>query len=151
VELWEGSVQCRDLPAGSWAVGERLVAARAAVLATGKFIGGGIERDRRFRETVVGLPVFAGAQQVGGGFVGDLLGERVESDQVAFRAGVRIDEALRPLGADGGPASKTLFAAGSVIRGYDPASDKTGLGVAIFTGYLAGEAAAAAAKEVKAR
>jgi len=34
-----------------------------------------------------------------------------------------------------------LFAAGSVISGYDPAADKTGLGVAIFTGYLAGEAA----------
>jgi glycerol-3-phosphate dehydrogenase subunit B len=69
----------------------------------------------------------------------------VESDQVAFRAGVRIDETLRPLRADGGAASPSLFAAGSVIRGYDPASDKTGLGVAIFTGYLAGEAAAEAA------
>ena len=46
------------------------------------------------------------------------------------------------LGADGLPFHPRLYAAGSVISGYDPAGDKTGLGVAIFTGYLAGEAAA---------
>ncbi|HYV43530.1 MAG TPA: FAD-binding protein, partial [Myxococcaceae bacterium] len=126
VELAEGAVECRDLQAGSWVIGERPVAARAAVLATGKFLGGGIERAGRFRETVLGLPVFAGARRVGEEYVGDLLDERVESDQVAFRAGVRIDEALRPVRADGVPASPALFAAGSVIRGYDPASDKTG-------------------------
>jgi glycerol-3-phosphate dehydrogenase subunit B len=150
VALVEGAAGCRDLQAGRWEVGERPLAARAAVLASGKFIGGGIERAGRFRETVLGLPVYAGAQRVGEEQMSDLLDERVASDQVAFRAGVRIDEALRPLLADGGPASPSLFAAGSVIRGYDPASDKTGLGVAIFTGYLAGEAAAAAAKAVTA-
>ena len=146
VELVEAQVRCRDLPAGQYAVGERLLTARAAVLATGKFLGGGIERNGRFQETVIGLPVFAGAHRVGEEYVGDLLDERVESDQVAFRAGVRIDGALHPLLADGGLASPSLFAAGSVIRGYDPATDKTGLGVAIFTGYLAGESAAAAIK-----
>jgi anaerobic glycerol-3-phosphate dehydrogenase len=35
-----------------------------------------------------------------------------------------------------------MYAAGSVIGGYDPAADKTGLGVATFTGFLAGESAA---------
>ncbi|HZN95626.1 MAG TPA: FAD-binding protein [Myxococcales bacterium] len=146
VEVVEAAAECRDLQAGSYALGERGVTARAAVLASGKFLGGGIERAGRFRETVFGLPVFAGARLVGGEYVGDLLGERVESDQVAFHAGVRIDGSLRPLRADGAPASPSLFAAGSVIRGYDPASDKTGLGVAIFTGFLAGEEAAAAAR-----
>ena len=99
----------------------------------------------------VGLPVFSGTRRLGEEYVGDLLDERAESDQVAFRAGVRIDEALRPVRADAVPASLALFAAGSVIRGYDPASDKTGLGVAIFTGYLAGEAAAEVAKGLPAR
>jgi glycerol-3-phosphate dehydrogenase subunit B len=145
VELVEAPVRCQDLPSSRFEVGDRLLSAGAAVLASGKFLGGGIERVGRFRETVFGLPVFAGTQRAGDEYVGDLLDDRVESDQVAFHAGVRIDESLRPLSADGGPASPSLFAAGSVIRGYDPASDKTGLGVAIFTGYLAGEAAAAAA------
>jgi glycerol-3-phosphate dehydrogenase subunit B len=142
VEVVDAAVECRDLVTMRFALGERMVTARTAVLASGKFIGGGIERSTRFRETVFGLPVFVGAHLVGDEYVGDLLDERVASDQAAFRAGVRIDDSLRPLVADGSLASPALFAAGSVIRGYDPASDKTGLGVAIFTGYLAGVAAA---------
>lgn len=149
VELREVAAECRDLRSGVFGLGGEGVTARAAVLATGKFIGGGIERARRFRETVLGLPVYAGSRRVGEEYMGDLLSEHVESDQAAFRAGVRIDGQLRPLGADGAPASPALFAAGSVIRGYDPSSDKTGLGVAIFTGYLAGEAAAAAALQAR--
>jgi hypothetical protein len=36
-----------------------------------------------------------------------------------------------------------LFAAGALLGGYDQASDGSGLGVAVFTGYLSGQAAAA--------
>jgi glycerol-3-phosphate dehydrogenase subunit B len=114
----------------------------AVVLATGKFIGGGIARDQRFTETVLGLPVFAGARELGQEYIGELLSESLVADQVAFRAGVHVDGSLRPLEASGRPAHPRLFAAGSVLTGYDPSSDKTGLGVAIFTGYLAGELAA---------
>jgi len=120
----------------------RSIPADAVVLATGKFIGGGIVRERHFFEPVFGLPVFAGAKVLGEQFVGDLMGERVVSEHLAFRAGVRVDASLQPLGVDGKAVSPHLFAAGSVIAGYDPAVDKSGLGVAIFTGYLAGEAAA---------
>jgi glycerol-3-phosphate dehydrogenase subunit B len=42
------------------------------------------------------------------------------------------------------PPHPRLFAAGAVLCGYDAVYDKSGLGVAIFTGYLAGEAAARA-------
>ena len=35
-----------------------------------------------------------------------------------------------------------IFAAGAVVRGHDPASDGTGMGVAVFTGWLAGRSAA---------
>lgn len=114
----------------------------AVVLATGKYIGGGIARERRFRETVLNLPVFAGGRRVSDEFIGELLADAPASEQIAFRAGVRIDGSLRPLGVDGRPVHPRLHAAGSVLAGYDPATDKTGLGVAIFTGYLAGELAA---------
>ena len=114
----------------------------AVVLATGKFIGGGITRERRFTETVLDLPVFAGGRRVRDEYIGELLSESAVSDHVAFRAGVRTDGTLRPLGTDGAPVHPRLYAAGSVLCGYDPATDKTGLGVAIFTGYLAGEWAA---------
>ncbi|HYX91785.1 MAG TPA: FAD-binding protein [Myxococcaceae bacterium] len=113
----------------------------AVVLATGKFIGGGVERTHRFTETVLGLPVFSGARELRDEYIGELLSENLAADQVAFRAGVQVDGSLRPLDASGRPAHPRLFAAGAVLTGHDPSSDKTGLGVAIFTGYLAGELA----------
>lgn len=129
---------------GVFLVGAEEVRPDAVVLATGKYIGGGISRAERFCETVFDLPVIAGGRRVTDEFIGDLLAENAVQEHAAFRAGVRVDATLRPLLADGRPAHERLFAAGSVICGYDPATDKTGLGVAIFTGYLAGEAAAKA-------
>ncbi|HLL54808.1 MAG TPA: FAD-binding protein, partial [Myxococcaceae bacterium] len=123
-------------------MGDALTAS-AIVLATGKFIGGGIARRGGFVETLLGLPVYSGARRLTDEYVGTLLDSRMDGDHAAFRAGVRIDASLRPLGEDGAPAFPHIYAAGSVIQGYDAAADKTGLGVAIFTGYLAGEAAAA--------
>jgi glycerol-3-phosphate dehydrogenase subunit B len=37
---------------------------------------------------------------------------------------------------------ENVFAAGAVVGGHDPASDGTGMGVAMLTGFLAGRAAA---------
>jgi glycerol-3-phosphate dehydrogenase subunit B len=121
--------------------GDRRIKPHAVILATGKFIAGGIERRLEFRETVFGLPVFSDGQLLRDQYIGELVDEELMGEQPAFRAGVRIDDHLRPLGLDGTPFSPRLYAAGSVIAGYDPAVDKTGLGVAIFTGYLAGEEA----------
>jgi glycerol-3-phosphate dehydrogenase subunit B len=118
------------------------VPADSVVLATGRFIGGGIRRDLAFAETIFNLPVFSSSERLDRQFIGKLLDRRSASGHEAFRAGLRIDDRLRPLTASGDAASSRLFAAGSVISGYDPAFDKTGLGVAIFTGYLAGLAAA---------
>jgi glycerol-3-phosphate dehydrogenase subunit B len=86
--------------------------------------------------------VYSGARRLGEEYVGGLLDSVSDGDHAAFRAGVRIDASLRPLDENGEPAYRHIYAAGSVIQGYDAAADKTGLGVAIFTGYLAGEAAA---------
>lgn len=143
IVVLEAELQAAAFAGGPFVLSDgKVVSAEAVVLATGKYIGGGIVRERRFREPIFDLPVFAGGALMGEQFVGDLLGERVVSDHAAFRAGVRIDANLQPVGVDGRPVSPHLFAAGSVIAGYDPALDKSGLGVAIFTGYLAGEAAA---------
>ena len=117
------------------------IQATAVVLATGKFIGGGVVRQQRFKEPIFDLPLFAGGTRVEDQYIGDLLAEKFEGEHQVFRVGVRIDSSLHPLDLRGQPMDPQLFAAGSVISGYDPAADKTGLGVAIFTGYLAGEAA----------
>jgi glycerol-3-phosphate dehydrogenase subunit B len=124
-------------------MGQALTAS-AVVLATGKYIGGGIaRRGGRFVETLLGVPVFSGSRRLTDEYVGALLDRTMDGDHAVYRAGVRIDASLRPLDESGAPAFPHVYAAGSVIQGYDAAADKTGLGVAIFTGFLAGEAAAA--------
>jgi len=103
------------------------VRARAVVLATGRFVGGGIRGGAALREPVFDLPVEGDAR----------------AGEAIFAAGVRIDERLRPLDRDGAVRAPGLFACGAVIGGNDPARDGAGLGLSWFTGWLAGEAAAA--------
>ncbi len=108
------------------------------VLATGKFIGGGIKHDGRLREPVFDLPVFVKDRPVGDTILMDLVTERITDRQELFASGVRVDGLLRPLGADGVPVYENLRCAGSVIGGYDPMFDRCGAGVSIITGVLAG-------------
>lgn len=122
------------------------VRAAAVVLATGKFLGGGLVRRYAIAETVFGLPVWLGQALESTRWPGDLTANELAAEQPYFRAGLRIDGRLRPLGADGGPARPDLFACGALLAGNDAARDGAGLGLAIFTGYLAGREAAAAAQ-----
>ena len=57
--------------------------------------------------------------------------------------GISIGPDLRPTGARGEVLYENLYAAGSVIGGYDPTAERCGPGVDIVTGYLAGRNAAA--------
>jgi glycerol-3-phosphate dehydrogenase subunit B len=122
------------------------VRAGAVVLATGKFLGGGLARRNVVEETVFGLPVWPGAPVEPTRWPGDLTAADLAAEQAYFRAGVRTDDRLRPLGASGGPARPDLFACGAVLAGNDAARDGAGLGLAVFTGYLAGRGAAAVAR-----
>jgi glycerol-3-phosphate dehydrogenase subunit B len=66
-----------------------------------------------------------------------------EGEQPLFAAGVRIDTRLRPLDGSDAPRFANLFAAGDLLGSFDPARDRTGLGVALISGRRAGEEAAA--------
>ena len=68
--------------------------------------------------------------------------ERFTNAQPIFRAGVRVDARLRPILNDGSVAYQNLFAAGSVICGYDHTSGEHGLGECLATGHLSGTYAA---------
>src|SRR5690606_37959754 len=105
----------------------RRLAERAVVLASGRYVGGGIERADRCREQVFDLPVDLHAP-------GEATAFLHLRPQPAFAAGVRVDAALRPLDRDGRPRAANLFAAGSVIGGSDPAVDGTGAGLSWCTG-----------------
>jgi glycerol-3-phosphate dehydrogenase subunit B len=103
------------------------------VLATGGFASGGLELDSswRARETALGLPV-AGVPAPGE--------PRFEPEYFAAhpmaRAGVAVDERLRPVGADG---FENVLVAGATLAGAEPWKEKSGDGLSVSTGHMAAE------------
>jgi glycerol-3-phosphate dehydrogenase subunit B len=121
----------------------------ALVLATGRFVGGGLrDRDGQLREELLDLPLFdLGDRRVDGLAPHALTRRDYEGEQPLFAAGVRTDERLRPLGEDGLPRLENLFAAGDLLGSFDPARDRTGIGVALLSGRRAGAEASRGAAE----
>ncbi|MFC4438925.1 MULTISPECIES: glycerol-3-phosphate dehydrogenase subunit GlpB [Natrialbaceae] len=103
------------------------------VLATGGLVGKGVrsERDRVF-EPVFDCHVPHAAERYDW-FVEDVFGE-----QPYARFGLVPDRELRPLDEDDEPEFSNLRAAGGVLGGYDYAAEKSGAGVSLATGYVAG-------------
>jgi glycerol-3-phosphate dehydrogenase subunit B len=104
------------------------------VLASGGLASGGLEvrLDGTLRETVADLPVWRPEAQwlVGRSFLephGHPLGV----------VGVRVDQAMRPLGPGGSPLYENLFAAGGLLAGADRAVEKSADGISCATGWRA--------------
>ena len=123
---------------------ERTVTAKNYVVATGKFISGGLVAGDFPKEPIFGLRLFSCDKSIDDTFIQDLLNRDVVGRQLFFSCGVHTDKTLRPLDRFGEPAYENLFAAGSIMGEYDYVTDKCGMGVAVLTGYLAGERAAGA-------
>jgi len=117
-------------------VGQEELVADAFVLATGRYIGGGLRRRRRADEPLLGLEVFFEGRPAAHD---RRLPHLLELDAApAFVEGLRTDEALRPVDAGGRVAYENLRAAGAVLGGWDEAGPE-GMGVPILTGWLAGK------------
>ena len=122
------------------------VDADALVLATGKFASGGLVHHRELMEPLLKLPVWIDGRLADASpRPGRYLAREVGGPHALMRAGLRVDARLRPLAADGSPAMANLYAAGSVLGGYDYVTGRCGLGTALITGHLAGAAAAGGA------
>lgn len=148
------AVLAGELRAPGGAPGARVEVADAAivagswVLATGRFVGGGLVRHGALAERAMGLPVEAAEGRdsgvhLAGRPAASLTVRDRRAPQPLLSAGLRVDPSLRPLDGRGRPIHPRLFAAGALVGGHEHASDGTGLGVAILTGWLAGRAAAA--------
>jgi glycerol-3-phosphate dehydrogenase subunit B len=106
------------------------------ILATGRFIGGGLAAARdAIRETLFGLPVAQPPTR-----------HLWHRDQFldprghpVNQAGLEIDDRFRPLGVDGSCAFENLFAVGSVLAHQDWVRTKCGAGLAIATAHAAVE------------
>ena len=105
---------------------------RGIVLATGRFLGGGLVADRNgIREALLDLPVYQPGKREDWHLQSflDPRGHPVN------RAGLAVDDLLRPLGADGGCTCENLFVAGSLLAHQDWKRMKCGSGLAIATAY----------------
>lgn len=107
--------------------------ARFFVLASGGFAARGLELDStgRVRETVFGLPV-AGVPNGRPSFRPGYF----ESHPLN-RAGIAVDERLRPVDANRRPVYENLYAAGATLAGAEPWREKSGDGISLATGYAA--------------
>lgn len=120
-------------------VGKEELPADAFVLATGRYIGGGLVGGRRQHEPLLGLEVFFGGRPATDD---PRLAHLVYLDSSpAFEAGLRTDSSLRPIDRDGGAPYANLRAAGAVLGGWDPPAG--GSAVPVLTGWLAGAWSAA--------
>ena len=111
---------------------EHIVDSRGVILASGRFIGGGLFADRtHIRETIFDLPVYQPDSRRGWHHR-DFLDPRGHSIN---QAGLKIDDSFRPLDDSGDPAFETLFAAGSILAHNDWKRLKCGAGLAIASAY----------------
>lgn len=117
------------------------VAGDEFVLATGRYIGGGLVKNGVVREPVFDLGVFHEGERVDRAHPARLRHLEYVSPEPAFRTGVLADPGLRPLDWEGRVRFENLRAAGSVLGGYDYGREY-GFGVPILTGWLAGAWAA---------
>lgn len=112
------------------------------VLATGGLASGGLVVEGRgaVSETVAGLPVRQPEGPVEDWYREDLL---AAAAQPVASAGLRFDEHLRPLGADGEPV-ENMFCCGGLLGGARRSQELSADGIAVASGHLAAQEALAA-------
>lgn len=116
----------------------------AVVLATGKFLGGGVRAEAPLRESLLGLPVMLDGELFDNGQPDPTryLAARPWQDHAVARLGVGLDARGRALGDEGRAWASNLYAAGRLVGGTHPALDGSAQGVDLVTGLCAGRAAA---------
>jgi len=111
---------------------ESSIRADAVLLATGRFLGGGLVSDHTaVSESVFDLPVYQPENREL--WHGDGLFE--PDGHAVNQAGLKTDDMMRPLDADGRPAFEKLFAAGIILAHQDWTRMKCGSGLSVATAY----------------
>jgi glycerol-3-phosphate dehydrogenase subunit B len=118
------------------------IEADVCILASGSFLGGGLKEEKDFlKESIFNLPVYssddANLEEV---CLEKLLSRNVfpKCGHELFSSGIKVNKKLQPISDEGEPVYSNLYAAGSILSGYNYMAEKSGMGVAIVTGYLAG-------------
>ncbi len=112
------------------------IKAKAAILATGRFLSGGLDaRIEGIKETLLDLPVSQPenrSQWYHKNYT-DPKGHPIN------KAGIRVNAQFRPLGENGMPYHPGLFAAGAILANQDWIRSRSGAGIAIASAFKAAQ------------
>jgi glycerol-3-phosphate dehydrogenase subunit B len=114
------------------------LAADKVILATGKFIGGGIQDRGSLREPIFGLPLFLQGKPLEQWQRSDLLNAKPTAHQPLFSAGIRVNHAGQVLGNQGEILWENLFACGRTLSGIGVGGDRSASAVSLVSGAVAG-------------
>ena len=119
---------------------EFTLSAKNLILATGRFLSGGLlaDRIRGVSEPLLHLPVKAPENRV-------FWHKEDYFDHQGHplnRAGIVVDRDFRPLDASGAPVAPNLYAAGSILADQDWVREKSGAGIALASALRAVESMA---------
>ena len=112
------------------------------VLATGKFIGGGINTQNGYSESVFNMPLFYNGRPLPETVKEPMFENDYFKKHQAFSVGLKVNRRFQALGIDNRVIFKNLFVAGNIIADYNYIAREGGFGVAISTGYKAAKSLA---------
>lgn len=106
------------------------------ILATGRFMGGGLKADReKISESVFNLPVSQPGSQE------EWFGKSFFDEHPIHRMGILTDSSLRPIDETGEPILENVRVAGTILSGHHCLDEKSREGIEIATGYWAAKRA----------
>jgi len=115
---------------------------KSIILSSGKFVGGGIHGDSKgLKETLFDLPVLDAnhhpVDNTRPRNLTDVVPIQLQGHRL-FECGIGTDESLHPIDRNGDVFAANLYAAGSILSGYNYPIEKSGLGVALTSGRASG-------------
>ncbi len=117
------------------------IESKAFLLASGKFIGGGIVGDETgFHEPLFDLMTVTGDYHSADGVLPSRFSSRFSLSPIGQPlqyCGLSVDPQFRPITEESIEWAENLFAAGAILAGYNYSIEKSGLGVAATTGFHA--------------
>lgn len=106
------------------------------ILATGRFIGGGLMAEReRISEPIFHLPVTQPRSRE------EWFGKSFFDEHPIHRMGILTDSSLRPIEETGEPILENVWVAGTILSGHHCVNEKSREGIEISTGYTAAKRA----------
>ncbi len=120
--------------------------AGAVVLCTGRFVAGGLQWDKQCHEQLFDLPVVTELGRLEEDSPHNVVRRTPVESHPLMTAGVKVNRSLMPM-REGRVAAPGLFAAGMVLGGFASRYALCADGVALSSGFMAGQSAATLCRE----